>query len=132
MTIVTTNFDDLIERAISDTALVASTVHLAGKSIATTPGAVHKLHGTMIEFVSGVPQRCKDPIITTLRQLARQNAGFGSEPDFADNLRELIRGKHLVVAGYSASDDLDVVPVLLTTAPAQVTWIDHAGGRSAP
>ena len=128
LTIVTTNFDDLIERAISQTALSASTVHLAGESITAAPGAVYKLHGAMIEFVGGVPQLCEDPIVTTIGQLARQNAGFGREPDFADNLRELIRGKHLIVAGYSASDDLDVVPVLLTTTPSEATWIDHASG----
>lgn len=69
-----------------------------------------------------------------LGALASTREGFGAQfllpPEVLAALESALAGRDLVVAGYSGSDDFDVMPSLrhLSGSCQRVVWIDHRGG----
>lgn len=127
MLLLTTNFDDLLERAILDEGGVARTVDAHTPRPRWTDTPVIKLHGTRQMHDAGRVSDSRKPLHTTTEVIAAANPGLLLNQSATDVLVDNVNDRHLVVAGYSASDDLDIVPALRTALPRQVTWIDHAG-----
>jgi tetratricopeptide (TPR) repeat protein len=91
--VATTNFDDLIELAGSQTGI-------------DNPQILH-LHGIVSDHAS---------LVHTIR-----NVGRGLEPDVERCLSENIRGKKLVLIGYSGNDE-DVMGVLRAGGSQGLIW----------
>jgi hypothetical protein len=141
-TVMTTNFDRLIEIAYQRTACPGEQalciVHedaefpVEGPSAAKSP-TLWKLHGSL--SVAGAPTRrsLQATMVQVMWPALRTNKRAF--------LERVLETDDLLVLGYSGSDDLDLVPTL-AEAPSQraLVWVDHeprdrASGRqprSAP
>lgn len=128
--LVTTNFDDLLERAILALGGVARTVDAHGRRAKLADVPVLKLHGTRVMHRAGRIERAANPLHATTEVIAAANPGDLLNGAAERALRDAVDGRHLIVAGYSASDDLDIVPQLEEAAPLSVTWVDHGPGPS--
>ncbi len=86
--------------------------------------AILKLHGSP-RTISGEDSRAT--ILTTLQDICAQRPTLLGEPQFG---KEILRGRPLVVVGYSGSDDFDILPWIrqsLTTEP--LVWLSHEPDR---
>lgn len=127
--VVTTNFDDLIERAFRGifphTELkihVDGTTLTPGESLA---GQLVKIHGSFRKH-GDPPIASRSSIVTTLERVA-----LGLEARMAEAFRALLQESRLIVLGYSASD-LDIVPLLVETSSSQpLIWVRRPRGPSA-
>lgn len=133
--IVTTNFDCLIEDAIL--ALGGEPVTVcrleefgAWKSFLSggrTP--VFKLHGSYWRYDGRGTRDCAiETAQATLEAVAAGGAVMRLPEPKRSFLLECTRKRRMVVAGYSGSDDLDIMPTFQELDPAEVIWIDHGPG----
>nr|MDO8113049.1 SIR2 family protein [Candidatus Sigynarchaeota archaeon] len=131
--VFTTNFDCFIERAVkkqvfSDQLGVAIREQdfRARKNEDRT---LFKLHGSARD-------ETRDTVITTMEHIGRiqGHAGLlGIESEKEDAFTARTKGKMLVVLGYSASDDFDVVPMLQRiTDVVSIIWVEHTPGVTPP
>jgi tetratricopeptide (TPR) repeat protein len=136
--LITPNFDDLLERALydslreSDRAGVRAPVTVDAHSrTVLPPGAVPvvKLHGSLISHRGGRGRRVATQVQATPEQIIAHSPGLMLTGRAAARLREAVNGRTLLMVGYSASDDLDVVPALRATLPARVIWVDHSNAK---
>lgn len=124
--LVTVNFDDLLERALAEQGFRALTVDVQQALPQDASGSpVYKLHGTRLRHTDGRTTVEGRPLLATTQVIAATNPGTFLNGGAAKMLSELVDGRTLLVAGYSASDDLDVVPTLAASRPARVVWVDH-------
>ena len=132
--LVTVNFDDLAEQAISSGAWTVDLQERLNIGALKRPGAVVKLHGTQRLHRGGaaVEERGSERLQATIASIVAAGGGAGLRPDVEERLRELVDRRVLVVIGYSGSDDLDVVPSLQQCVPARVVWVQHADGEPRP
>lgn len=132
-TLVTPNFDDLLERGISTLGGMPCTIDAhAGVSAPHGQIPVLKLHGTRQHHRDGRVEKASAPLQTTLETIAQANVGATMNEVAATALIDTFIDRHVIVAGYSASDDLDIVPTLARTRPASITWLDHAPSSPRP
>jgi tetratricopeptide (TPR) repeat protein len=97
--VLTTNFDELIE--------AAGLSHMRSDRLL-------KLHGTLSDMDSA------RFTVNSVFQPLSQN--------IAEKARASIRGRTLLIAGYSGMDEFDVMPVLFDPAgPNRVIWVCHPG-----
>ena len=98
--VLTTNFDELIE--------AAGFSH--GRS-----DRLLKLHGTLSDMDSA-----RFTVNSVFQPLSQ---------DIAEKARASIRGRTLLIAGYSGMDEFDVMPVLFNpvAGPNRVIWVRHPG-----
>ncbi|WP_328323944.1 SIR2 family protein [Kribbella sp. NBC_00382] len=123
--LATTNFDDLLERGILAAGGSPMTIDAHTQQANSAGTAVLKLHGTRHVHVDGKIAHAAAPLHATTEVIAARNPGQLLNSDAAEALTEAVNDRTLVVAGYSASDDLDIVPTLESCRPARVEWIDH-------
>jgi tetratricopeptide (TPR) repeat protein len=126
MWLATTNFDDLLERGILASGGMSRTVDAHAQDDGSAGTAVLKLHGTRHVHLGGNVVRAAVPLHATTELIAARNPGQLLNSAAAEALEKAVNGRTLVVAGYSASDDLDIVPTLESCRPARVEWIDHS------
>ncbi|HEV3001245.1 MAG TPA: SIR2 family protein [Solirubrobacteraceae bacterium] len=128
--LVTVNFDDLLERALLLEGATPQTVDAHGRATPPAPGEtpVLKLHGSLVRHRGGRERRVRAPLHTTLDVITARSPGLRLARAAAGRMDEATAGQVLVVVGYSAADDLDVVPTLASVRPSRVVWIDHSGG----
>jgi SIR2-like domain len=128
--LVTVNFDDLAERAVSDAAASPWTIDAYQAGAEAPAGAVRvlKLHGTRRLHGSQGVRPADRPLQATITQIVR-DGGAGGLPEQAHQLLAgTIDWSPLVVIGYSGSDDLDVMPSLQRCSPSRVLWIQARVG----
>ncbi len=123
--VITTNFDDLLERAIAMSGGVARTVDAHSSRARLDDIPIIKLHGTWRTHSDSHIRRSRSPLHATIERIAAANPEAVLDDRALRLLLDTVEGRHLIVAGYSASDDLDVVPALRQSKPEHVTWIDH-------
>ena len=124
--LVTVNFDDLLERALLEQGAEPQTVDVQGPAPDELAGVpIYKLHGTRMRHAAGVATADTRALLATTEVIAAAHPGTFLNNHAARTLSSLVDGRTLLVAGYSASDDLDVVPTLAAARPARVVWIDH-------
>lgn len=88
-----------------------------------------KLRGSRLVYSPAGIAASARPLHATISEIVRGGGGNGFVGAACDLLRRCVDGHHLIVVGYSGSDDLDVMPTLTGTAPASVTWISHGEDR---
>ncbi len=143
--LTTVNFDDLLERALLEQGDLPLTVdaHDGARKARSAGVPVVKFHGTRTTHAKGRTMRPRRSLHATTQIIAATNPGAFLNKRARAVLGHLVNGRTLVVAGYSASDDLDIVPALRASRPARVIWIDHCeaeprvarlggAGRGAP
>lgn len=129
--LVTPNFDGLLERALLQVGASPWTLD-ASRARGPAPAGtvpVVKLHGTRQMFRGRAIKNSSGQLLTTIESIASENPGTELNRSAAGWLHQTVDGRVLVVAGYSGSDDLDIVPTLAGSRPSSVIWIDHAAGR---
>ncbi|MBC7951629.1 MAG: SIR2 family protein [Rhodospirillaceae bacterium] len=113
---ITTNFDECVEQSGLGEELV---VAYDGRDLAGPDNrpALYKPHGTI--------SRNRQCLVITDEALSKTNNGFASLPNWRATLLNAINAKTLVVIGYSGYDDFDITPILASSNPKQVIWIQH-------
>jgi tetratricopeptide (TPR) repeat protein len=125
--VLTTNFDDLIERAYEKIAngkkpkvaiFDTDFQNLYEELNSLKSGCLIKIHGS---FVTPEGRDCRDSIIAILQQVQREF------PESKRKLvKKLIEEHDLVVMGYSGLDDFDIYPFLLESPSDKcIWWISH-------
>lgn len=111
-TVITTNFDTLLERAGQELGLAVPVV-LRGQQGPATGAALHKIHGSVDQ-----PDSMVDLWL---------DKGRGLGPVTRTQLAAACRGRHLVVLGFSGEDlvtDEDYLGLLAGDGlPSRVTWV---------
>jgi len=128
--VLTLNFDDLLEQSLRNLNATPYTVnpHVAIPQIPANGVPVYKLHGTRKKWrgESAVAGDASDVVIATAQRVSRLSPRLRLNETAMRWLTDVIDGKSLVVVGYSASDDLDIVPALTGTSPRACHWIEYA------
>lgn len=128
-TIVTTNFDELFERALEMAGavkgrdyVVTTTSQLRNVNWETPGTSVLKLHGTISD---------RDGLGVTLQAVA-SGAAAAVMQGAMRNLVADPRSKSLLVLGYSCSDHFDISPAIESSAPGhvRVMFLDHSHATS--
>lgn len=115
--VVTTNFDTLIEAALHARAIA---FHRSTLACRVRNEVLFKIHGSIDDAAS---------LALTIDQV-----GAGLGPERSRSLRALLRGRVVLVLGYSGNDQLDILPVLRAAGYNRIIWIVHdsaAGWRRA-
>jgi hypothetical protein len=109
-TVLTTNFDELIERATLEYGG-------PGGAPAEMPAEVLKLHGTRSALEAA--------------RFTSSNVFAPLEPTLLVRSRAAVEGRVLVFVGYGGEDEFDVLPALLEppAAPSRVVWVVHATAK---
>lgn len=124
--VVTTNFDNCIERTIVEPYSrvvfrgVDLTIEVPQTSVIVKPHGSNPLDSS--EEVS--------ELVVSIRTLARTAKGFARFPVWRAYLKSLMQGRTVIVVGYSGSDDFDITPVLLESEPAHMVWMDYASDEA--
>lgn len=125
--LATVNFDDLLERALLEQGAQPLTIDAQRPIDQSATGApVYKLHGARTVHAAGKANVDPGTLLATTEIIAAAHPGMSLNEGATSTLRSLVDGQTLLVAGYSASDDLDVVPSLAAMRPARVVWVDHS------
>ncbi|TXT39861.1 MAG: hypothetical protein FD135_1828 [Comamonadaceae bacterium] len=119
---ITTNFDECVEQSGLGEELV---VAYDGRDLAgpDNRSALYKPHGTI--------SLNRQHLVVTDEALSRTNNGFALLPNWRATLLNAINGRTLVVIGYSGSDDFDITPILASSNPERVIWIQHDRSKVA-
>ncbi|MDP8929703.1 MAG: tetratricopeptide repeat protein [Actinomycetota bacterium] len=127
-TVVSVNFDDLMERAIAAQGGTPRTVDAHGRNPTLGAGdvGVTKLHGSRWEHRGSRRRRSPRALQATLNAIATRNPALTLAGRARRHLADAVTARTLLVIGYSAADDLDVVPALRETRPARVIWVNHS------
>lgn len=130
-TVMTTNFDDLLERAVQSSGGTPETVDVfpAGPN---SPDRVPiwKLHGTLRRWSSGQVDAGRSAQ-ASISRISANAPPLGLQADKMRCLQDLTDDTTMIVVGYSGADDLDLVPSLYELTPRRLIWIDHRDGRPA-
>lgn len=132
--LLTTNFDDLFERALLGWGARPATIcseddFVEAKALRTSNYVpVYKLHGSYRRYRGEDCELAKDTIQATLSSITQGVDEFLLPPPKADALARVLADRELLVVGYSGSDDLDVMPTLLQTRPQLLTWLEYRSG----
>jgi tetratricopeptide (TPR) repeat protein len=120
--VITTNFDTLIEKACDTLGAPYETI--VGTAVKDSPRAsslLFKIHGSV-----GRGQGRDD--LSSIALAVRQ-VGRGLSLRQTNLLRRLIENRPLIVLGYSGRDDFDILPALLDLRrSAAGIWIVHESG----
>ena len=132
--VITTNFDYLIEQALMNSTdrrdrilpVITERDFLQFQDPQALPDAqrlaIFKIHGSKRNVTTG--ENTLDSLITTTSALGKHKEGgtsFAIEPFKKPALSNLMRGRTLLVIGYSGNDDFDIGPTL-KEFPAWNAW----------
>jgi tetratricopeptide (TPR) repeat protein len=136
--IVTTNFDSLIERALLDLGAVPLTLCADADFAATAPvlppgsTPIYKLHGSLKRHNGAASIATPETLGATIAAIARGTDGRRLPEPKHSFFRNLVRGRAMLVAGYSGSDDLDIVPTFEELEPNSILWLHHDSRSELP
>lgn len=123
--VLTTNFDQLIERAVAEKGGSITTLKDARDFKRwrrySPKGVLAKLHGSLEDL---------DSLCATIRQVGLLGPAFMWDPPRGNYLSKVRKKYPMVVIGYSGYDDSDILPKLRITASEKpLLWILHSHGR---
>ena len=129
MRLLTVNFDDLFERAIDRIGLIPRTVDADRQDGVEWSNGTHvpvvRLHGTRRSHIDGTVHPSRYSVQATTVGIAATSPGTQLSDRAIGTFQEAVNHRTLVVLGYSASDDLDVVPTLQQADPAKLIWLEY-------
>jgi SIR2-like domain len=129
-TVMTVNFDDLLEQAVRRAGSEPYTVnvHRTGLRLPTRAVPVFKLHGTRRKWTGDRSEAATslDAPAITGRDVSRLSPRLRLNEVAMRWLSKAVDGRDLIIVGYSGSDDLDIVPALRCTAPRSCYWVEYA------
>ncbi len=137
--VITTNFDDLIERAVLSMDYKPYTVfsiddwilYLKHKESDVKLVPIFKIHGSYYQYRGGIETRTtvKNTLQATLCSIVEGN-NILKLPEIKQNLLKyfISNSSTLLFVGYSGSDDFDIMPSLNLIEPPHTTWIYHSNG----
>ncbi len=140
--VVTTNFDFLIEEALRKILLPTEEYKISPvitredfdrdyspyDAVSQGLHPIYKIHGSKKNIITG--EDTTGSLITTMGSLGKDRGigetfaleGFKQQPFY-----NLIKGRSLIVMGYSGSDDFDIGPILKALPRIeQLIWIEHS------
>ena len=106
--VITTNFDTLIEAALEAGAIP---FHRSTSTSRFRNAVLFKIHGSADDPAS---------LALTIDQV-----GAGLDAERSRSLHKLVRGRVVLVLGYSGNDQLDIMPVLRIAGYDRIVWIVH-------
>jgi tetratricopeptide (TPR) repeat protein len=140
--VVTTNFDYLVEYALKKVLpkkldfniypIITKEDFLALQNpetlIKSGKYPLFKIHGTKRNIITGTDTR--NSLITTITALGKEREEgktFAIEPFKKPAMYNMMKGRILVIFGYSGSDDFDIGP-MLKELPflKRIIWIEHS------
>ncbi|MFX0091424.1 MAG: tetratricopeptide repeat protein, partial [Candidatus Hodarchaeota archaeon] len=129
-TVVTTNFDSLIEYALLELQVprdhILPVIHQRDWKTPPNPNQyqVYKLHGSMIDIRDN--KDCRESIQATLSQIVQETEVFQLEEWKHSSVQSLLQNYDVIVLGFSGLDDFDVMPTLQTISSSKrILWITH-------
>lgn len=142
--VVTTNFDYLIEYALLK--LITEEFHANIIPIITREDylkfndpktmfgegkyPLYKIHGAKRNVITNV--KTTESLVTTMTALSKdrlEGETFAIEPYKKPAFKNLMKGRTLIVMGYSGSDDFDISPILKEIPFINhLIWIEHSHG----
>ena len=129
--VVTTNFDSLIEEAIQRLGRKPFTVcrvseYAEWKKIALSGKVtVFKLHGSYKQYNGCKRYLALDTVQATLGSVTAGLTDLVLPEEKRNFLIEISRGCQMLIAGYSGSDDLDIMPTFHSLEPSSLMWLEH-------
>ncbi|TFH30566.1 MAG: hypothetical protein E4G98_01805, partial [Promethearchaeota archaeon] len=140
--VVTTNFDFLIEEALRKILLTTEEYQITPvitredfdrdfspyDAVSQDLYPIYKIHGSKKNIITG--EDTTGSLVTTMGSLGKDRGigetfaleGFKQQPFY-----NLIKGRSLIVMGYSGSDDFDIAPILKALPRIeQLIWIEHS------
>jgi tetratricopeptide (TPR) repeat protein len=119
--VVTTNFDMLIERAVTQKnklSILKKTVDFRKWGRRSSRGVLAKFHGSLEDL---------DSLCATIQQIGLLGPAFMWDPPRGEYL-SMIRKKYpMMVIGYSGYDDSDILPRLrITESDLPLLWVLHS------
>ena len=144
--VVTTNFDYVIEHALKGLAAKNADDKIVPvltkrdfnryEDPATLVEAgrypIYKIHGSKKNIITD--ETTVESVITTISALGRnreKGKTFAIEPFKRPAMINLLKGRILVVMGYSGTDHFDIAPLLVSFRDyKRIIWIDHAPQRN--
>lgn len=129
--VLTTNFDNCIENSLKGCTRFSRAVFTGADLSASPPlaGVLVKVHGSN---TFGAARAGRSDLVISIKALAGTAQGFKKFPKWRAYLDEVLRGKLVIVLGYSGSDDFDLTPVLLESEPERVLWFDYSAKHLFP
>lgn len=131
--IITTNFDTCIENAIVMNQISYNFINrlvYTGDDYSSennTSSQLVKIHGSHLFANDNYSE-----LVITLTSLAKTAKAFSMLPKWKEYLLKLLCGKTVVVMGYSCSDDFDIVPLLKSSNPESVIWLNYKHENTLP
>jgi tetratricopeptide (TPR) repeat protein len=140
--IFTTNFDNMLERALELTIGKESRKQILSvitredfQQYSETQALfdsgfypIYKLHGSKYNYISN--QDCSESIIITKERASQdreRRQTFGVEPFKRPAIRHLFFERTLVVIGYAGNDQFDIMPMLYSAeGVTKIIWIKHS------
>ncbi len=123
--VLTTNFDELIERACPSgerPKTLTITADFKRWRRRTPRGVLAKLHGSLGDL---------DSMCATMQAVGALGPAFMWDPPRGEYLARVRRDFPMAVVGYSGADDSDVLPRLrITESDQPLLWVLHAPGRA--
>lgn len=129
--VVTTNFDALIERAVIALGAEPITICADADFSATPPTfpscqtPIFKLHGSLKRYEGASITATPETLGATIAAIAKGTDGRRLPEPKRSFFQNLVRGQAMLVAGYSGSDDLDIAPTFEELEPASILWLHH-------
>ncbi len=122
--VLTTNFDQLIERAYntnSSLEILVNSKDFQKKSKRTPRGVLAKLHGSI---------EVEGSLCASLNQVGALGPAFMWDPPRGKYLERVRKKFPLAILGYSGADDADIIPRLRITKSDQLLlWVLHEGSH---
>ncbi|UYP48208.1 hypothetical protein NEF87_004493 [Candidatus Lokiarchaeum ossiferum] len=143
--LVTTNFDFMLERALQAILLPTEEYKIVPVITKADFGRdfrpydlveqglcpIYKIHGSKKNIITG--EDTAGSLITTMGSLGRDRAigeTFTLEEYKQQPFYNLVKGRTLIVMGYSGSDDFDIGPMLMNLPTIEnLVWIDHSSDK---
>ncbi|MFX1533815.1 MAG: tetratricopeptide repeat protein [Promethearchaeota archaeon] len=130
-TVLTTNFDNLIEYALLEIGVPRKRIYPVinqktwEMKFKRNHYPIYKPHGSLIDFRTN--QEALGSVKSILTLITRNRGEmFQLEPWKRKTLLPLLQSHDLIILGYSGLNDFDVIPTLWNiTSPKRVLWISH-------
>ncbi len=132
--VLTTNFDNLIELACESIGYSVSPVigreDFSRFGLSNPSGRLLKLHGSLQRIKDGEWTDSRKSIQATLRAIGQYSLPPHIDKAKKQAVWQAVNGRYLVVMGYSGFDDFDICPMLVGLPSVEaVLWVTYSTAK---